>query len=136
MTDYLARLEEEMRRPPLHKWLNPQAIRADDSQVEVHLPFRPEFAGGTDPVFVHGGIIATLCDLTAHAMAACVAGKPAPTVSLGVDYLRAAPGVELRAVGTLRKLGRSIARVDVEVFAGDKLVALSRNTFSISEERR
>lgn len=135
MADYLARLEEEMRRPPLHGWLRPQAIRADGSEVEVRLPFRPEFAGGTDPVFIHGGIVAALCDLTAHAAAACAAGTPVPTVTLGVDYLRAAPGADLRAVGILRKLGRTLARVDVEIFAGDRLVALSRNTFAIPEER-
>ncbi|SDI63152.1 PaaI family thioesterase [Salipiger marinus] len=135
MPDYLARLQEEMRRPPLHRWLGPEAVRADGSEVEVRLPFRPEFAGGVEPVFVHGGIIATLCDLTGHAAAACAVGRSVPTVTLGVDYLRPAPGVDLRAVGSLRRLGRSLARVDVEIFAADKLVALSRTTFAIPEER-
>lgn len=135
MADYFARLQEEMRRPPLHRWLRPEAVRADGTEVEVRLPFRPEFAGGVDPVFVHGGIIATLCDLTSHAAAACAAGRPVPTVTLATDYLRAAPGVDLRAVGILRRLGRSLARVDVEIFAADRLIALSRTTFAIPEER-
>ena len=37
--------------------------------------------------------------------------------------------------GLLGRLGRSLARVDVEIFAADKLVALSRTTFAIPEER-
>lgn len=135
MTDYLARLEEEMRRPPLHGWLNPRAVRADGTKVEIVLPFRSEFAGGSDPIFVHGGIVAALCDLTAHAAAACAAGRPVPTVTLGVDYLRSAPGADLRATGILRKLGRTLARVDVEIFVDGKLIALSRSTFAIPEER-
>ena len=56
--------------------LGPEAVRADGSEVEVRLPFRPEFAGGVEPVFVHGGIIATLCDLTGHAAAACAVRPP------------------------------------------------------------
>jgi uncharacterized protein (TIGR00369 family) len=128
----LARLEEEMRRPPLHAFLAPRAhaVDPDSGAVVIRLPFRPEF--GRDPVQVgyHGGILASLIDLAGHAAVAVKIGKPAPTIDLRIDYLRAAPGVELEARARVLRAGRAVARADVEVWADGVLVAVGRGTFS------
>jgi uncharacterized protein (TIGR00369 family) len=128
----LARLEEEMRRPPLHAFLAPRAHAVDSvsGEVVIRLPFRQEF--GRDPVEVgfHGGILAALIDLAGHAAVAVRIGKPAPTIDLRIDYLRPAPGVELEARARVLRAGRLIGRADVDVFADGVLVAVGRGTFS------
>ena len=68
---------------------------------------------------VHGGAIATLCDL--GVMVAAWAGAPAPeqfrgvTISLSVEYIAAASAVDLRAHARLLRRGRSLCFCEVEV---------------------
>jgi len=130
--DALARLEEEMRRPPFHAVLAPQAHAVDPEtgEVVIRLPFDPQF--GRDPVNVgfHGGVIASLIDLAGHAAVAVKVGKPTPTIDLRIDYLRPAPGVTLEARARVLRAGRAIARADVDVLADGVLVAVGRGTFS------
>lgn len=81
--------------------------------------------------------MAALIDLTAHAAVAVQTGAVAPTIDLRVDYLRASPGVALRAVGRVLRLGASIARADVEVWAGpERLVAVGRGTFQVQRQEK
>ena len=79
---------------------------------------------------VHGGAIATLCD-TAMGTAVHVAGADAPaTVEMKVTYLRpGAPG-ELRAEALVRKRGKKIIAVEVEVSQGEETIALGTATFT------
>jgi uncharacterized protein (TIGR00369 family) len=127
-----ARLEEEMRRPPFHAVLAPQAheIDAETGEVVIRLAYRPEF--GRDPVAggYHGGVIATLIDLAGHAAVATHIGRPAPTIDLRIDYLRPAPGVTLLARARVLRAGRSVARADIDVIADGVVVAVGRGTFS------
>lgn len=126
----VARLEEELTRPPFNAWLGLRAVSAENGRVQVALPFRPELAGGTAPCFIHGGILASLADVAGHAVAAITLGQGTPTMALSVEYLRPAPGIDLIATAMLRRLGRCLVRVDVEIHAGDRLVALARGSFS------
>jgi len=117
----------------LHDFLRVEAEGvAEDGAVAVRMPFRPEFRRARDGDGYHGGILAALIDLTAHAAVSVRTGEVAPTVDLRVDYLRAAPGVTLRAVGRVLRLGGTLARADVEVWAGpERLVAAGRGTFQV-----
>jgi uncharacterized protein (TIGR00369 family) len=128
----LARLEEEMRRPPFHAVLAPQAHSVDPEtgEVVIRLPFDSAF--GRDPVSIgfHGGVIASLIDLAGHAAVAVKVGKPTPTIDLRIDYLRPAPGVTLEARARVLRAGRAVARADVDVLADGVLVAVGRGTFS------
>jgi uncharacterized protein (TIGR00369 family) len=128
----LAQLEIEMARAPYHKFLDPRPVAADSESgtVTVSLKARPEFRRAEDSDDLHGGVIAALIDLTAHAAVAVRIGRPAPTVDLRIDYLRPAAG-DLMATGKLLRAGRSLARADVEVRdARDLLVAVGRGVFS------
>jgi len=56
-----------------------------------------------------------------------------PTINFRVDYLRPAAVATLRATATVRKAGRSIATVDIDVAdENDRLVAIGRATYSAS----
>lgn len=131
--DHLERLKAELARPPFHAWLQPEAVSATTDGVTIRLPVRADMAGGTNPTFVHGGIVAALIDIAGYA-AACATGRTTPTIGLQIDYLRPAVGDHLCAIATVRQTSRRMARVDVEVSASDKVVALGRGTFAILEE--
>lgn len=129
----LERLEFELAHPPYHAFLRPQAVSVDAENgiVEIRLPFRPEFQRVPDKPEYHGGIIAGLLDLTAHAAVAVKIGKMAPNIDLRIDYLRGASDTDLFARGMLRKSGRTLALVDVEVTDNQKrLIAVARGLLS------
>jgi len=132
----MARLTDEMTRPPLHHWLAPEAVTASEGRVEIRLPVRPEFCHSADRRFVHGGIVATLIDIAGHAVVAVEQGCQAPSVTLGIEFIRPAPATELQAVAMLRRLGRSLSRADIEIHAEGRLVALGRGTFANPGESR
>ncbi|MDX3908044.1 MAG: PaaI family thioesterase [Pigmentiphaga sp.] len=131
----LARLRHELAHPPFHAVLRPQALEADPAtgRVAVRLPYRPDFGRAAGSGHVHGGVIAALIDLTAHAAVAVQTQRMAPTIDLRIDYLRPAPAGDLIARGHTLQLGRTIARTDVEVVdaADGRVVAVGRGTFSV-----
>lgn len=128
----LAGLAHEMSAAPFHDVLRPEPVVVkSDGAVVVRLPFRPEFRRGRDSPFYHGGVIASLVDIAAHAAIAVRVGRMVPTIDLRIDYLRAAPEGELLATGRALTVGRSIARADAEIRDKDgKLVAVGRGAFS------
>ncbi len=131
--DPVERLRQQMERPPFHGFLQPEPVSVDAEAgvVVIKLPFRPEFRRAEDVSDYHGGVIAALIDLAAHAAIAVQIGRMAPTVDLRIDYLRAAPGVDLTATAKVLRLGKSIGRADVEIAAeGTPLLAVGRGTFS------
>ena len=131
----LARLCHEMAEPPFHDFLRPQAVDVESNgAVTVRLPFRPEFRRRSDSPFIHGGIIASLADLVAHAAIAVQVQRMVPTIDLRIDYLRAAPEGDLTAIGRVLIVGRSIGRADVEITGtSGKILAVARGTFSTRE---
>jgi uncharacterized protein (TIGR00369 family) len=131
----LARLAREMAEPPFHDVLKPQPVSVDaDGTVVVRLPFRPEFCRGRESPFYHGGVLASLADIAAHAAIAVHVGRMVPTIDLRIDYLRGAPAGDLLATGRILIVGRSVGRADVEIAAtGGKIVAVARGAFSTRE---
>ena len=129
----LERLRFELANPPYHAFLRPEALAADAEAgvVEIRLPFRPEFARVPDRPEYHGGVIAGLIDPTAHAAIAVRIGRMAPTVDLRIDYMRGASGTDLLARGVVRRAGRTLATLDVEVKTSDgREIALGRGVLS------
>ena len=127
------RLRDEMEQPPYHAFLRPRPERVDEATgtVTITLPFRPEFRRAPDASGYHGGVVAGLIDLTAHAAVAVRIGRMAPTIDLRIDYLRVAPDGDLSATASVRRSGRTLAIVDVEIRDGEaRLVALGRGLFS------
>ena len=79
---------------------------------------------------VHGGPIASLIDIAGTYVMWAVLGKGVPTINLRVDYLRPVVDSSLRATASVRRAGRTIALVDVDVHDDkDRLVAVGRGTY-------
>lgn len=120
-----------MRRSPLHQWLDCRIVSfdSDTTELKVHLPKRPELRRGDGEPIAHGGIVAALVDLAAHAALYAQTGHGIPTIDLRIDYLRMA-SMPLTARALVRRNGRTIGVADVEIFdRDDKLAAIGRVAF-------
>ncbi len=106
----------------------------DDGHARLRLPFRDHNV--TMGTVVHGGAIAALIDTAA--MAAAWAGAEMPetlrgaTVSLSVNYVSAADGVDLIADARVVRRGRRLTSLQVEVTdpSGD-VVATAMATYQV-----
>jgi uncharacterized protein (TIGR00369 family) len=95
------------------------------------LPMRPEFERDKGTSRYHGGAIMAFADTAGDFAVAYLVGGFVPTMNFRVDFLRPAVGGELLAKAKVRKIGKTVAVVDVEIFdLSSKLVALGRGTFS------
>jgi uncharacterized protein (TIGR00369 family) len=111
----------------------PQVERVDDDSVLVCQPISPRHGrpGGT----VSGPIMMMLADTTAWVAILAQIGPVllAVTTSLHIDFLRKPDIADLLARGTVLKLGRKLAVVDVAIYSRgrDELVAKAQVTYSI-----
>ena len=79
----------------------------------------------------HGGPIAVVIGTVGYYALVMMLGRPLPTVNFRVDYLRPAIKTGLVTTATVRRAGKSVGIVDVDVFNDQKvLVAIGRATYS------
>lgn len=103
------------------------ACDAEKGELAVRAPFRPVWERHPGTGQWHGGPIAALIDTVGDYAAALQLGRALPTIDLRIDYLRPAIGTDLTCRAAVRRSGRTVAVVDVEV-SNDKgaLIALGR----------
>src|ERR1700678_3385149 len=79
----------------------------------------------------HGGVIASLIDIAGDFALIAVLGHGVPTINLRVDYLRPATRTDLIAEARVRRAGRTIGVVDIDVLDDQgRLIALGRGCYS------
>ena len=125
-------VRDNIAQTPFHQWLLPELVAVDEEagSVTVRLVLRPEFGRVTGKLDLHGGVVAALVDIAGHAAICAKVLHTVATIDMRVDYLRLAGGTEMRAVGTVVKLGRTIGVVDVRMTDDqDRLVAIGRATY-------
>jgi len=72
-----------------------------------------------------------VADIAGDIAIAVRVGGGVPTINLRVDYLRPGTGTFLEARATVRRLGRTIATADIDVFDDqERLCAIGRGTYS------
>jgi len=122
-----------LTEPPFHKVMGYRLGAADpeEGMVEVLQPYGDHVRRMQGSEQIHGGVIASLIDVAGtYAMVAYV-NKGVPTVDLRVDYLRPASGSELKARAQVRKAGRTVGTVDIDVTdESDRLIAIGRALFA------
>ncbi len=125
--DTLTDMQNVLETTPLHRLLGfrIEAFDRDAGTLRLTAPADGNAARFDGAPQAHGGAIATLIDSCATFACSGVLGRPVPTMSIRVDYLRPASGA-MRATATVRKLGRTAALIDVDVHADGKLVATGR----------
>jgi uncharacterized protein (TIGR00369 family) len=124
----IAGVQAMMDTTPLHRLLGFRVLSMDSASG--HFSMAASTGGNSERSDgagqAHGGAIATLIDSTATYACCVMLGRAVPTVNLRVDYLRPAAGQQMVATAIIRKAGRTVSVVDVEVMAGGKLVAIGR----------
>ena len=119
---------------PFHQLLQPEVIEVDPDSLtlKIKVPMRAEVERQPGTGQWHGGAISAIVDIAGCYALALVAGEPLPTINFRTDYLR--PGVEtdLTATAYVRRAGRKVGVVDVDVTDKvDRLVAVGRASYSI-----
>jgi uncharacterized protein (TIGR00369 family) len=101
--------------------------------LTVAMPMKPELERGMGLGQMHGGPIAALIDTAGCFALVMLLAKGVPTVNFRTDYLRPVMNSGLTAVAKVRRTGRTVGVVDVDVQddAG-RLVAVGRGTFGTS----
>ena len=123
-------LADAIQIAPFHRWLGLKIVQQNNHQLELEMPWRDELVSNPVIGAVHGGILASLIDLTGLYAIIAAGGIAKATVDLRVDYHRAATNGRLRAIGQVVKLGKTISTADTRIIDDDdRLVASGRGTY-------
>jgi uncharacterized protein (TIGR00369 family) len=119
---------------PFNAWLGAEVISADDDGVRLRVPWRVEFGGS--PGMTHGGVLASIIDLSAYMALMASKGGSGPTIDMRVDYHRSIVNGALFSLAKLLRVGSTISTVDVIVHdAEQRLIASGRCVF-LSQGRK
>jgi uncharacterized protein (TIGR00369 family) len=98
--------------------------------VAIRCTFQPPLDRGVGSGQYHGGVIASLIDVAGDFALIAVLGHGVPTINFRTDYLRPAMNGDLIARAKVRKAGRTIGVVDIDVEdAQGRLIALGRGCY-------
>src|SRR5690349_10337480 len=113
----LAEIQARFERSPFISFLGLVVLEADHDKgrVKMRMPMRPEFERQANADQIHGGIISALIDTAGDYALIMTAGVGIPTINFRTDYLSPAKAGDLIAVAEVRKRGRSISVVDIEI---------------------
>ena len=108
-----------------------EAVDYEASEVRCRMPMHPALERKAGTGQFHGGPIAAFIDTVGDYAIGMLVGGGVPTINLRIDYLKPAVGEFLTGVATVRRRGRSVAVIDVDVMdAKGSLVAIGRGTYS------
>lgn len=129
----LADIQAIFDRSPFIGFMGMRAVAVDHDRkaFTARLPMRAETERRPGTQQFHGGPIASFIDVVGDFAIGMLVGGGVPTINLRIDYLAPAIGAHLDATATVRRAGKTVAVVDIDVFNPDgKLVAIGRGTYS------
>ena len=118
---------------PFNAFLGLRVLAVDHAKSEIvmRMPLRPELERRIGTCQFHGGPIASFIDIVGDFAIGMLVGGGVPTINLRIDYLRPAIGAAVTGTARVRRQGRSVALVDIDVTDEDgKLVAVGRGTYA------
>ena len=129
-------LQQRLAHSAFIDFLNLTVVGTDPEKQEVVMraPMRPEFERGRGTGQWHGGPIAAIIDTVGDYALVMLLGRPLPTVNFRVDYLRPAINTDLVVTARVRRSGRLVGVVDIDVMNDvGQFIALGRATYAIAE---
>ena len=126
-------LQKRLAHSAFIDFLNLTVLSADPDKQELVMraAMRPEFERGRGSGQWHGGPIAAIIDTAGDYALVMLLGRPLPTVNFRVDYLRPAIDTALIVTATVRRSGRLVGVVDVDVAnEAGQLLAIGRATYA------
>jgi uncharacterized protein (TIGR00369 family) len=126
-------IQAMLGRSAFIRFLDLQVVSLDAEREELvlRMPMRPELERGPGSGQFHGGPIAAFVDVVGDYVLVMLLGGGVPTINFRVDFLRPAVSAALLGTGRLRRAGRTVGVVDVDVHdAEGRLVAVGRGCYS------
>ena len=126
-------LQKMLDHSPFIAFLGLKVTEADakNEQVTMTCAMRPEFERGAGTGQWHGGPLAAIIDTVGDYALIMLLRRGLPTINFRVDYLRPAIKTRLITTARVRRAGKSVGLVDVDVFNEQKaLLAIGRATYS------
>jgi uncharacterized protein (TIGR00369 family) len=118
---------------PFLSFLGLRVVSVDHARGEltVTMPMRAEIERGAGTAQFHGGPIAAFIDCVGDFAVALVVGGGVPTINIRIDYLKPAVGASIIGTARVRRSGRTVTVVDIDVVdEANALVAIGRGTYS------
>src|SRR5262245_29695930 len=131
----LERVQALLDGSPFIHLLKMRAVSLDrqGQKVVIDMPITREFERHPGTGQFHGGVIASLIDVAGDFALVILLGGGVPTINLRIDYLRPAGGDRLTATASVRRAGRTIGVVDVDVLdQSERLVAIGRGSYAMA----
>ena len=125
--DFKKRVGDSFDQQTVMQLIGARLAAVEPGQVEIELPYRQDLTQQDD--FLHAGISSTIMDSACGyaAFSLMPAEARVLTIEFKINLLAPAAGDHFRAVGRVRKAGRSVFVAESELYAGigddDKLVA-------------
>jgi uncharacterized protein (TIGR00369 family) len=103
----------------------------ESTEITVRMPMAPTLERKAGTGQFHGGPLAAFIDVVGDFALGMMLGGGVPTINLRIDYLKPAFGTAVTAVARVRRQGRSVAVIDIDV-SDEKgsLVAVGRGTYA------
>jgi uncharacterized protein (TIGR00369 family) len=119
-------LTESLQFAPFHRWLDLRLGEITEDGLQIIMPWRSEIISNTNPNdVIHGGILASLIDLTGLYTILSQGVKTISTAYIHVDYHRLATHGPISARGKVLKIGRTISTAETFVYGPDGILLAS-----------
>lgn len=130
----IAQIQHRISQSLFHRMFKPEVLEVDNEQLKlvVKVSMCDEFERQPGTGQWHGGILASLVDITGCYALMLIASGPMLTLNFSTDFLRLAASNNLIASAKVKRAGRTVGFVDVEIHdnAGE-LVATGRACYAI-----
>lgn len=124
------RLQQMLDIAPFHRWLGLKIEVCSGEGLQITMPWRDEIISNPMIGAAHGGVLATLIDLTGLYTLLAHGAPAKATADLRIDYHRPAVAGPLTACGSIVKIGRQISVAETRVHGLDgKLLASGRGAY-------
>jgi len=128
-----AQLQEILKGSPYHRLFNMDLVA---TQAEDELQVRIQYTNAVERIpgagQYHGGVLASLGDIAGSFLIAQVTGMGGSTIHFSIDYLRPAVKTEVTARARVRRIGKTVGFVDVDIQDGSgQLVAVCRGVYAV-----
>jgi len=126
----IEQLQALITRAALHRWLGLRILDMTEEGIEVGVTWREEFVVNPERRYTHGGILATVIDISGDYALAAKVGQACPTIDLRVDYHRAAMPGDIKVSARVVRLGGTIATAEAYAYDTEgRLLASGRGAY-------
>ncbi len=126
-------IQERISRAKYHQMFRPEVLEVDNEAMTLVLRVSmcPEFERQPGTGQWHGGVLASLIDIAGCYALMLVAGGQMLTLNFSTDFLGLATSDQLTATARVRRVGRTVGFVDVDVEDAGKIVVAGRACYAI-----